>query len=179
MWLSEPSGLRVSLPLLKLRYRLAVLSGEGPLHLWSPGCTALCSSMMSLRIPSRGPLTAHKILFLQLNTYGLSAFRLLFHQHPLLVSIPSLLLIFTVNAEKREAGYIRAGPMPRRHPQVRFEQLKTVLSVEFPQMCRLNAVREPEKKPFDFAFARMKKDRAGENTAKETAGESDSFLEKW
>lgn len=50
-------------------------------------------------------------------------------------------------------------------------------------MCCLNTVREPrkkEKKTWDFAFARrMKKHREGENTAKETGGESDSFLESW
>lgn len=62
-----------------------MLSGEGPLHLLSSARTLLCCGMMSLKIPSRGPLAAHKTPFLQLNTYGRSAFLLLLHHPPRVV----------------------------------------------------------------------------------------------
>lgn len=103
---------RLSPPLV-LQPSLVVLSGEGPLHLPSPGCTTLCSKMMSLRIPSRGPLSAHKTVFLQLNTYGLSAFQLLLYHSPPNPNPPFFSFPF-LSQSKKKANYRKQGTSPNR-----------------------------------------------------------------
>lgn len=109
---------------------------EGPLHLLSPGCAALCSKMMSLRIPSGGPLSAHKMPFLQLNTYGLSAFQLLLYHpppHPVAFCFPDLPTFplpscFSIRKDR----HITHGTRPKRHPQV--SRTQSPLSGTFPQL---------------------------------------------
>lgn len=103
---------RLSPPLV-LQPSLVVPSGEGPLHLPSPGCTTLCSKMMSLRIPSRGPLSAHKTVFLQLNTYGLSAFQLLLYHSPPNPNPPFFSFPF-LSQSKKKANYRKQGTSPNR-----------------------------------------------------------------
>lgn len=103
---------RLSPPLV-LQPSLVVPSGEGPLHLPSPGCTTLYSKMMSLRIPSRGPLSAHKTVFLQLNTYGLSAFQLLLYHSPPNPNPPFVSFPF-LSQSKKKANYRKQGTSPNR-----------------------------------------------------------------
>lgn len=103
---------RLSPPLV-LQPSLVVPSGEGPLHLPSPGCTTLYSKMMSLRIPSRGPLSAHKTVFLQLNTYGLSAFQLLLYHSPPNPNPPFFSFPF-LSQSKKKANYRKQGTSPNR-----------------------------------------------------------------
>lgn len=63
-------SLCVTPSLVKLQSSRSVSWRPTPSHSRTP---LLCSGMMSLRIPSWGPLSAHKMPFLQLNTYGFSS----------------------------------------------------------------------------------------------------------
>lgn len=129
--------------------------------------------MMSLRIPSRGPLSAHKTPFLQLNTYGLSAFQLLLYHPPPsapLASLPSFPLPSCFSVKK--VGYITLGTRPKRHPRVSSTQ--TPLSGAFPHMYYLNIIRRPEKLGFSHSQREWKK-----TEQRKRQGESDSFLETW
>lgn len=152
-----------------LQPSLVVLSAEGPLHLLSPGCTALRSRMMSLRIPSRGPLSAHKTPFLQLNTYGLSAFQLLLYHPPPppfsfgFTALPSFPLSSCFSV--RKVRHITLGTRPKRHPQVSCTQ--TPLSGAFPQMEHLNIIRrrkKEKKKNVDFPIAKKKRQSRGKDS---------------
>lgn len=149
-----------------LRSSLVVPSGEGPLHLMSLDYMALCSRMMSLRIPSRGPLSAHKTPFLQLNTYGLSAFQLLLYHPPPpfgFTALPSFPLPSCFSVSK--VGHITLGTGPTRHPQVSYTQ--TPLSGAFPQMQYLNIIRRTKKKR---GFSHCKETEKRQSRGKDSKG---------
>lgn len=117
---------------------------------------AFRSRMISLRIPSRGPHSAHKTPFLQLSTYGLSSTYgcsaptlksphppLQFHRPPFF------------SLEWRQVRYIAHRTRPKGHLQVSYKQM--LLLGGIPQIKHY----QEEKKDFPTA-KRMKKDRAEE-----------------
>lgn len=164
---------RLSPPLV-LQPSLVVPSGEGPLHLPSPGCTTLYSKMMSLRIPSRGPLSAHKTVFLQLNTYGLSAFQLLLYHSPPNPNPPFVSFPF-LSQSKKKANYRKQGTSPNRPQAV---NIPTALS-NASHRCSTRVSGKEKTRTFQLQ-REWKKGRAEEKKAKEmTGGESDIFLETW
>lgn len=159
---------------LVLQPSLVVLSGEGPLHLPSPGCTTLCSKMMSLRIPSRGPLSTHKTVFLQLNTYGLSAFQLLLYHSPPNPNPPFFSFPF-LSQSKKKANYRKQGTSPNRPQAV---NIPTALSNA---SYRCSTWVSGKEKTWTFQLQRewKKAEQKKRKQKKRQGGGSDSFLETW
>lgn len=124
-------------------------------------------TMMSLRIPSRGPVSPHKTPFLQLNTYGPSVFQLLLYYAP----SPYFLVLQLGKLDTVHLGQgqrcIRRSATRGRLYQVHSHSSSTwILSKEH----RLR---------FSHSREYFKKYRANQKIAKGTRGESDSFLETW
>lgn len=120
---------------------------------------------MSLWIPSRGPLSAHKTPFLQLNTYGLSAFQLfLYHPSPP-VALPSLPFLFLLVLVLGKLDTLHMGQGQRG---IRRSALQKDLNLVPSHRC------STWKTECTFPLQ-----RDWEKTAEEKKEESDSFLETW